>query len=217
MLDQRKEGVAGVVDVQPVDVGQPAVEAEDQAVGAEPVAPVVAGQPVGRQALGQAGEEAGWQRGQDLVEALDRSIGLDAHGAVRLGTDRADLLAEPDLAAALADQLGQPLVEELEAAAEVAKLRRAAEDARPEPGHRDLVVEVVELGAQERLPDHPRDPRPHDPADPALGGRRLEAVVVLLQLQVGQRHAHAQAVGRRQRREAQDRDGVVELVDALAG
>src|SRR5688572_1278219 len=146
VLDEHEEGVAGVVDVEPVDVvgQQRAVEREDEAVRAERVAPVVAlAEGVGQlrdELEGEAGGEGGGEAGKSggVGEGLVGAAPADGPGRVRrlvgvmVGFDY--FVAEEDFAAEAADLGDEGVVEALEAASEVTELEGTIVDAGPEPG-----------------------------------------------------------------------------------
>ena len=82
--------------------------------------------------------------------------------------------------------------------------------ARPEPGQRDLLGIGAELAGELWPPHKVVDAPPHHAANP--GGRRasLQALMLPLQLQVGNGGAQPQAVERREWAEAQYPQGRVE-------
>ena len=170
--------------------------------------PIVIGQ-----LRGQPAGEPYRERGDHAVNGQRLAGGgLDAQPAGRVAADLAHLGAQPEGAAGLRDPLRQPIVQPLEAAAQVAQLRGSVVNARPEPGHGDQVGERPELAAQERTPDHVVGPGAHPAADPSGGGVALQPIRAAQRAQVDQSCTHAQPIGQREWAEAQERCRGVQLV-----
>src|SRR5688572_8849486 len=99
----------------------------------------------------------------------------DGHTAT-YSIDARDLPSQLNHPTTGCDRCGERLVQPLKTAAEISQLRGPVVDARPEPGKRDSLRRVAELGAQERIPDHVCRAIPHLATDPRAGADAFKPI-----------------------------------------
>src|SRR5579859_4021974 len=134
MLDQTGEGIAGIAGIDPVAVGHLAVQRENEALRAVCLAPVVTDAVIiwqgGYEATGQARRHGG----NDAVKRPCPGAGAYLPASIIERLRIFDARSQQHLAACLADAFDQAVIEQLEAAAQVAEVGGAVVEARPEPG-----------------------------------------------------------------------------------
>src|SRR5579859_6622080 len=176
MLYGGEERPTGVADTEPVDVlHEPAVEREDEAVRAVGATPVVALAEVYGQIGDELESEARRERRDDArITLLARRRCRDTKGSVWVRMYVAHFGAKTHRAAAGFDARRKRVVDLLEAATHIAERLGAAVDARPKPGHRDLVREAAKFAAKQRLEGDAIGVVAHPVREPAGGGRVLQ-------------------------------------------
>ena len=123
-------------------------------------------------------------------------------------------MLQQDLTAQRPHPLRQPVQEGLEAATEVAELRRALRQPSPEPGQVHVLVVAAELALQQRLPEDLVGAGAQRAPQPAVGCGALKGAPEGIVAQEGGDHAKAQAVDEGQWSELQHPQWAVQRVDA---
>src|SRR5205823_3954055 len=121
---------------------------QDEYVGAVVLWPGVAGDEFWRELGRQSGEQSRRQGCEQLVEAVYvAAVGLDFDAAVDSADGGCSRPREHG-AAERAQAFAKSVVEQLEAAAQIAQPQRALVHATPQPAHGDVVRARPELAAQ---------------------------------------------------------------------
>src|SRR5579885_3777920 len=214
MLKQAGKGIAAITDIDPVAVGKLPIQRQHEAVCAIRLPPIVLRAVVIGQLWNQAAGEARGQRRDDAIKAPYPLIARHAPATIN-ALNALNARSEQDLAPHFPDAPGQSFVQQLEAAAQVAQLRRAIMEARPEPGQRDLIVERAEFAEEKRLEEHAIGACTHPAAQPGI--RRLPLQPCRWNyFEIRQHSGDAQAFMQAPRLEAQQRKRGVELMDLAA-
>ena len=223
VLDDAHEREVGVVDVEPVGVGQRAVQLQHQAHIGQ-IVDAFQLCDVGR--LGPAAHHVGHQRQRrchhHMVghQAAARVLHAPAAAFGRDGADRGTGQGLPAQRMHAGLQRGG---QGLEAAAEVGQALLAALAAAaapqlelvPEPHRRDLVGHGAELALQQRLPHHLVDAFTAQLAQPLGRGLALQRHPVVDAARTQRQQAQADAVEKAQRREVQQVPGRGQLEEVV--